>query len=211
MRLTSATGRVLTTGVMALALFAGSAVAVAAPVGTGAGDAAESQGSYARLHPLAELSARRLATADLVAAAKYGTGSPIDDAAREKQVLDAVARAAREAGGDPEATVRIFRDQIEANKVVQRELFRRWDATPSQVPQVPKVPQERPDLAEVREEINRINTDLVRGIAASAGARTAPSCGGVLTAATVHVRHTDRLDALHALALGRALRSVCAP
>lgn len=205
MRLTSATGRVLTTGVMAAALFAGSTVAVAAPVGTGAGDAAASQGSYARLHPLAELSARRLATADLVAAAKYGTGSPIDDAAREKQVLDAVARAAREAGGDPEATVRIFRDQIEANKVVQRELFRRWDATPSQAP------QERPDLAEVREEINRINMDLVRGIAASAGARTAPSCGGVLTAATAHVRHTDRLDALHALALGRALRSVCAP
>ncbi|WP_223778589.1 chorismate mutase [Streptomyces sp. 135] len=208
MRLTSATGRVLTTGVMAAALFAGSAVAVAAPVGTGAGHAAASQGSYARLHPLAELSARRLATADLVAAAKYGTGSPIDDAAREKQVLDAVARAAREAGGDPEATVRIFRDQIEANKVVQRELFRRWDADPSKVPQAP---QERPDLAEVREEINRINTDLVRGIAASAGARTAPSCGGVLTAATAHVRHTDRLDALHALALGRALRSVCAP
>ncbi|MET9544958.1 gamma subclass chorismate mutase AroQ [Streptomyces sp. NPDC006627] len=208
MRLTSATGRVLTTGVMAAALFAGSAVAVAAPVGTGAGDAAASQGSYARLHALAELSARRLATADLVAAAKYGTGSPIDDAAREMQVLDAAARSAREAGGDPEATVRIFRDQIEANKVVQRELFRRWDATPSKVPQAP---QERPDLAEVREEINRINTDLVRGIAASAGARTAPSCGGVLTAATAHVRHTDRLDALHALALGRALRSVCAP
>ncbi|MFF8644131.1 chorismate mutase [Streptomyces sp. NPDC015345] len=205
MRLTSATGRVLTTGVMAAALFAGSAVAVAAPVGTGAGDAAASHGSYARLHPLAELSARRLATADLVAAAKYGTGSPIDDSGREKQVLDAVARAAREAGGDPEATVRIFRDQIEANKVVQRELFRRWDATPSQAPQA------RPDLAEVREEINRINTDLVRGIAASAGARTAPSCGGVLTAATAHVRHTDRLDALHALVLGRALRSVCAP
>ncbi|WP_399935998.1 chorismate mutase [Streptomyces kanamyceticus] len=189
---------------MAAALFAGSAVAVAAPVGTGAA----SQGSYARLHPLAELSARRLATADLVAAAKYGTGSPIDDSAREKQVLDAVARAARKAGGDPEATVRIFRDQIEANKVVQRELFRRWDAAPSKAP---RAPQERPDLAEVREEINRINTDLVRGIAASAGARTAPSCGGVLTAATAHVRHTDRLDAIHAFALGRALRSVCAP
>ncbi len=138
-----------------------------------------------------------------MAAAKYGTGGPIDDPAREKQVLDTVARAAREAGADPQVTVRIFRDQIEANKAVQRDLFRRWDADPS------SVPRERPDLAEVREEINRINGELVRGIAASAAARTAPYCGGVLAAATAHVRHTERLDALHSGALARALRSVC--
>ncbi|AZM58121.1 chorismate mutase [Streptomyces sp. WAC 01529] len=189
-------------GAVAAALFAGSSGAVAVPAPAVVAGAAT--GSYGQLRPLAELSARRLAAADLVAAAKYGTGSPIDDPAREKQVLEAVARQARESGGDPEATVRIFRDQIEANKVVQRELFRRWDADPS------RAPKERPDLAEVREEINRINGGLVRGIAASAGARTAPYCGGVLTAAAAHTRHADRLDALHTLALGRALRSVCA-
>ncbi|WP_381805155.1 gamma subclass chorismate mutase AroQ [Streptomyces niveus] len=88
-------------------------------------------GTYARLHPLADLSARRLATADLVAAAKRGTGSPVDDPAREQQVLDSVARQAREAGDDPGATVRIFRDQIEANKQVQRALRSLWDTDPS--------------------------------------------------------------------------------
>ncbi|WP_055696424.1 chorismate mutase [Streptomyces silaceus] len=202
MRLTSTAGRLLTAGAVAAALLAGGGAAVAAPAHPPA--PAASAGPYALLHPLAELSARRLATADLVAAAKYGTDSPIDDPAREKQVLDAVAAQAKELGADPEATVRIFRDQIEANKLVQRGLFRRWDADPSQAP------TERPDLAEVREEINRINTGLVRAVAASPDARTAPSCGGVLTAAAVRVGHQERLDALHSVALGRAVRSVCA-
>lgn len=206
MRLATDTRRLVTAAALAAALLAGgSTAAVAAPAQPARpAVAAPYAGSYALLHTLADQSARRLATADLVAAAKYGTDSPIDDPARERQVLDAVARQAEEAGADPEATVRIFRDQIEANKVVQRGLFRRWDADPSQAP------KERPDLGEVREEINRVNTELVRGIALSPRARTAPYCGGVLTVAAVRVRHEDRLDGLHSVALGRALRSVCA-
>ncbi|MEU7576225.1 chorismate mutase [Streptomyces sp. NPDC041068] len=219
MQLIPTAARALTVGVVTAALLAGGGAAVASPAQPAAASAsrppaaltsqspaataAAAAGPYARLRPLADLSAQRLATADLVAAAKYGTDSPIDDPAREKQVLDAVALRARELGADPEATVRIFRDQIEANKVVQRGLFRRWDADPSQAP------TERPDLAEVRKEINRINTELVRGIAASPEARSAPYCGRVLTAAAVRVRHEERLDALHSVALGRALRSVC--
>ncbi len=158
--LTSTVGRALSACAATAALFAGNPVAVAAPAPAPAPpEVTGPTAPYGRLRLLADLSAQRLATADLVAAAKYGTDSPIDDPAREKQVLDAVARQARETGGDPEATVRIFRDQIDANKVVQRGLFRRWDADPSQVP------KERPDLTEVREEINRINGGLVRGIA----------------------------------------------
>ncbi|MFC8123957.1 gamma subclass chorismate mutase AroQ [Streptomyces sp. NPDC057302] len=212
MRLTSYAGRLFTAGAVSVALLAGSGsgsggAVAAAPARPSAGASADaSAGSYARLHTLADLAARRLATADLVAAAKYGTGSPIDDPAREKQVLDDVARQAREVGADPEATVRIFRDQIEANKVVQRELHRRWDAHPSQAPG----PGERPDLGEVREEINRVNRLLVRGIAESPGARAAASCRGVLAVAGVRVRGERRLDVLHTVGLGRALASVCA-
>ncbi|WP_306338773.1 chorismate mutase [Streptomyces sp. KL118A] len=201
MRIATHSRRLLAVGALASVLLSGGGTAVAAPAQPAA---AASVGPYGQLRPLADLSAQRLATADLVAAAKYGTDSPIDDPARERQVLDAVAGQAKEVGADPEATVRIFRDQIEANKVVQRGLFRRWDADPSQAP------EERPDLAEVRKEINRVNGELVRGIAASADARTAPYCGGVLTAAAVHVRHENRLDTLHSVALGRALPSVCA-
>ncbi|OKH98558.1 chorismate mutase [Streptomyces sp. CB02923] len=155
------------------------------------------------LRPLAVLSAQRLATADLVAAAKWGTGSPVDDPARERQVLDAVARRAVELGTDPRWTSRIFRDQIEANKAVQRGLHRRWAADPAQVP------AGRPDLGEVRKEINRVNDALVRAIAASGAARTSPGCLRSLAGATVHVRHERHLDVLHTVALARSVRSVC--
>ncbi len=200
-------GRLLAVGGTAavLVLAGGAAVAAPAPAGRTApavGAAAHS-GPYGQLRTVAALSADRLATADLVAAAKYGTGSPIDDPVREQQVLDSVARQAVDAGGDPEATVRVFRDQIEANKLVQRALHRTWDADPS------TAPTERPDLGEVREEINRVNGELVRALAASTPARTAPYCGWLLTAAAVHVRHEKGLDPLHATALRRALPSVC--
>lgn len=202
MRLTSSAGRLFIAGAASVALLAGSGgIAVAAPAQRPAAVAPDS--AYARLHPLVDLAAQRLATADLVAAAKYGTGSPIDDPAREKQVLDDVAGQARDLGADPEATVRIFRDQIEANKVVQRELHRRWDADPSQVP------AEKPDLGEVRKEISRVNGELVRGIADSPSARSMPSCRGLVTVAGVRVRGERQLDVLHAVALGRALPSVC--
>ncbi|MEU3540825.1 chorismate mutase [Streptomyces paromomycinus] len=155
------------------------------------------------LRPVVALSARRLATADLVAAAKWGTGSPVDDPVREQQVLDAVARRAAELGADPRWTARIFRDQIEANKTVQRGLHRRWAADPA------RVPGDRPDLGEVRKEINRVNDALVRAIAASGEARTSPRCVPSLAGAAVDVRREQRLDILHTAALVRSVRSVC--
>ena len=156
------------------------------------------------LHPVAELSAERLATADLVAAAKWGTDSPIDDPAREQQVLDSVAAQAQQLGADPDEVRRIFRDQIEANKIVQRGLFQRWTDHPDQAPTT------RPDLAVVRQEINRINTALVHALADTAEARAVPACRPELAFAAVQVHHEDRLDALHTRALVRSLRSFCA-
>ncbi|MGX1759194.1 chorismate mutase [Streptomyces lydicus] len=158
---------------------------------------------YGQLRPLAELSAERLATGDLVAAAKWRTGSPVDDPAREQEVLGAVADQARRQGADPAATVRVFRDQIEANKVVQRGLYRRWDANPAQAP------TRRPDLQKVRKQINRINGALVRALAASQRARSAPYCAPLLTAAAVRAHQQRHLDTLHTAALARSLRSVC--
>ncbi|MEU9117847.1 chorismate mutase [Streptomyces sp. NPDC048483] len=208
MQPTSPLRRVLIAGATATVLFAGAGGAVAAPAhpvaaAAPAATAHAPYSPYAQLRPLAALSAERLATGDLVAAAKWGTGSPIDDPAREQVVLDSVAEQARQLGADPEATVRIFRDQIEASKVVQRGLHRRWDADPAQAP------TERPDLNEVREEINRINGQLVRAIAASPHARSAPYCGPLVTGAAVQVRQERHLDALHTVALARSLRSVC--
>lgn len=203
MQLTAHPLRLLTAGAVAVVALLPGANATAAssppPV------AGASHSGYDRLHALVDLSARRLATADLVASAKWGTGAPVDDPAREQQVLDTVARPAREEGADPQETVRFFRQQIEANKLVQRALHQRWNADPAEAPAA------RPDLAQVRDEINRINVEMVRAIGASASVRTAPSCGGTLTAAEAGVRHSRHLDRLHATALTYALRPVCAP
>src|SRR5262245_46947283 len=124
--------RALVAGAAATALLTGTGGAVAAPaapsVTAQAAPPAAAHSPYGQLRPLAALSAERLAAGDLVAAAKWGTGAPIDDPVRERQVLDAVAAQARQLGADPAATVRIFRDQMEASKVLQRGLHRLWDA-----------------------------------------------------------------------------------
>ncbi|MGW2414308.1 chorismate mutase [Streptomyces tubercidicus] len=207
MQLTTSIRSALIAGAAATVLLTGVTGAVAAPPApspaTTAPAAATAHSPYGQLRPLAALSAERLATADLVAAAKWGTGSPVDDPAREREVLNSVAEQARQLGADPAATVRIFRDQIEANKVVQRGLHRRWDANPAQAPTA------RPDLGQVCKEINRVNGELVRALADSPSARSAPYCAPLLTVAADRVRHERQMDGLHTSALARSLRSVC--
>jgi chorismate mutase len=206
-QLTTSIRSALTAGAAATVLFTGATGAVAAPAAPLASATAPASAAthspYGQLRPLAALSAERLATGDLVAAAKWGTGGPVDDPAREQEVLRAVAEQARQLGADPAVTARFFRDQIEANKIVQRGLHRAWDADPG------RAPTERPDLGQVRKEINRINHELVQALADSPQARSAPYCAPLLTAAAVRVRHERHLDALHSGALARSLRSVC--
>ncbi|MEY9936863.1 chorismate mutase [Streptacidiphilus sp. MAP5-3] len=175
----------------------------AAGVGLGAGSAAAAPRTTP-LETIAALSAQRVEVGDQVAAAKYGTGSPIDDPAREAAEIATAEQQATALGIDPAPVAKIFRDQIEANKVVQRALYAEWDADPSLVPTT------RPSLATIRVELDTIGTELVQAIAAAEASRQAPSCDGQLTAAAVHARHQQSLDALHYAALLRALPSVCA-
>jgi chorismate mutase len=179
-----------TTAIAAAALLALPGTATAAP-------------APSPLLPVASLAADRLATADLVAAAKWGTDSPIDDPAREQQVLDTVAAQARQIGADPDEIRRIFRDQIEANKVVQRGLFAKWTAHPDQAP------TSKPDLNVVRQTINRINTSLVQSLADTTPDRTAPTCRPELTVAAVEVTYEKHTNFLHTKALIRSLASIC--
>lgn len=105
---------------------------------------------------LVALVARRLLLGDEVAAAKYGTDMPIDDPARERQLLAEMIERARAIGLDPELSVRFFQAQIEANKVVQLGLFERWASAPV------SRPRRRPDLkAEIRPRVDAINAQLL--------------------------------------------------
>ncbi|WP_235882285.1 gamma subclass chorismate mutase AroQ [Streptomyces apricus] len=108
-----------------------------------------------RLIPLTDLVIERLQVSDDVAASKYGTDSPIEDPAREEQVLEQVRTQAVATGVDPDAAVAFFRDQITASKVVQKGLFARWSAHPQEAPTT------RPDLGLIRERLDRLTTALL--------------------------------------------------
>ncbi|GGT98232.1 chorismate mutase [Streptomyces coeruleorubidus] len=167
--------------------------------------AAAAHGLTSDLTPVTGLLAQRLLLADKVAAAKYGTDTPIDDPEREARILDDVRTRAAGLGLDPDAVAAVFRDQIEANKLVQRGLYARWDANPGERP------TERPDLAkEVRPALDRITTQLLAALDGTERARALPSCGPRLATAAGWSAYTHRLDALHLKGLGRALPSVCA-
>ena len=155
---------------------------------------------------LTDLAAQRVQIADKVAAAKYGTPSPIDDPAREQQIYDRVAAQAPALGLDPADAVAFFRAQIEANKLVQRGLYARWDAHPDEVPTT------RPDLAtEVRPVIDRLNTELLSELAATLPTRQKRSCPvkQLVTAKLVDVFR--QFDALHEQALSEAVSATCLP
>ena len=162
-------------------------------------------GSTGALGPLTDIAVRRLLLGDKVAEAKFGTGRPIDDPVRERQELHAVAAMASREGVDPDASVRFFQAQIEANKVVQRGLYARWTRHPE------LRPTERPDLAtEVRPQLDRITTEIMRQLKATQDIRgDTAGCRVLLLEATLSAERHSRLDALHRKALTVALRPVC--
>ncbi|MEV4036644.1 chorismate mutase [Streptomyces umbrinus] len=190
----------ITTLMLATATVSATTSATAAHTST----APASATAASSLGALTELFAERLLLADKVAAAKYGTESPIDDPARERQILDDVAARAAGLGLDPHSVTTVFRDQIEANKLVQRGLYARWDAHPDERP------TERPDLAkEVRPALDLITTRLLAALQETASVRADASCEPRLYAAATGSAYEHRLDVLHLRGLGRALPSVC--
>lgn len=156
------------------------------------------------LWQLTDLAAQRVQIADKVAAAKFGTSSPIDDPVREQQIYDSVSAQAPALGLDPADAVRFFKAQVEANKVVQRGLYARWTAHPGEAPMT------RPDLAtEVRPEIDRLNSSLLAELAETRSLRSSISCGWQQPVAARLVDIVRELDTLHARALDAAVAVTC--
>ncbi|MDJ0466672.1 chorismate mutase [Streptomyces sp. H27-C3] len=155
------------------------------------------------LQRLVELAAARVLLADQVAAAKYGTDSPIDDPSREQQVLDAMAQEARGLELDPAEATTVFKDQIEANKLVQRQLFRAWDRGTA------RPPAYRPTLAEIRPLIDSVNHRLLKELSATDAVRNTARCAVRLATAEQTVARQLQLSPLHETGLLRALPSVC--
>ncbi|GAB3499477.1 chorismate mutase [Amycolatopsis cihanbeyliensis] len=158
------------------------------------------------LLPLTDLAAERALIANAVAAAKWGTGGPIEDPARERRILATVAERAADIGIDPATATRIFRDQLTAGKLVQRALHAYWTAHPE------RQPTAWPDLAtEVRPALDRITGELLAQLEATGTARADRTCPHHLFRAVRTVGEARSLDPLHRTALERAVRSVCHP
>ncbi|HEY4457674.1 MAG TPA: chorismate mutase [Pseudonocardiaceae bacterium] len=161
--------------------------------------------SYGGLGPLVDVVIQRLQVSDQVAAAKFGTGAPIDDPVREQQELDAVRQSAITLGIDPDMAVRFFQQQIAASKVVQRGLFDRWTKHPDQAPTT------RPDLGEIRVELDQITTELLQQLVAQRVLLShSPNCQVALVLAAVTGAVHNHLDGLHTRALNVALSETCA-
>ncbi|MCY9783181.1 chorismate mutase [Nocardiopsis sp. EMB25] len=155
------------------------------------------------LGDLVELSAERVTVAEAVAAAKWHTGAEIDDPAREEQILAAVAGQARRARLDPRVATAVMRDQIEANKFVQRGLIAQWRRAPG------RAPLQEPDLSELRPVLDRITAELVEELKATEELRAEPGCFDTLARDAHRVAAGYGFDPLYTTGLVRALPSVC--
>ncbi|MFD8986017.1 chorismate mutase [Streptomyces sp. NPDC059564] len=156
------------------------------------------------LGTIARLAAERVMTADTVAAAKWGTDQPIDDPAREKTVLGNAAARAAELGIGQATVQRIFKDQIDANKDVQRALFAQWRADPA------ARPTHRPDLAtQVRPVLDRVDGRLLTAIKEAEPLLSRPGCDALLERGKVTTVRAMGLDAVHRSGLDQALAHTC--
>ncbi|MGC5562173.1 chorismate mutase [Streptomyces sp. FR-108] len=167
-------------------------------------DAVGAAESLGRLGPLTDLIIERLQIGDDVAAAKFGTDSPIEDPVREQQVLEQVRAKAEALGVNPDAAAAFFQDQITASKIVQKGLFARWTAHPEEAPAT------RPDLGPIRERLDQLTTELLRELKGTEQLRDRPvPCAVHLSLAAGSGAVAERLDALHRQALRTGTHSVC--
>lgn len=82
--------------------------------------------STADLQQLLQLMSHRLQVAPKVAQSKWNSGKPIDDAAREQQILHAVGQQAAANAQDAALALSFFQSQFDAGKLWQRMLHAQW-------------------------------------------------------------------------------------
>jgi chorismate mutase len=164
------------------------------------------QNAKDKLQTLVETSARRLAIAEQVALAKWDSDTPVEDAAREAQVLASATKAAESRGLDEAAVSNFFRSQIEANKLVQYSLLSEWR-------RVGKAPDHAPvDLAgTIRPELDQLGTELIAELTEIPDIRASGSCRtDIAKAVGKYVSaHRNNFTPLKVIALDRAMAATC--
>lgn len=164
------------------------------------------QSTIDKLQPLVEASARRLAIAEQVALAKWDSQTPVEDAAREAQVITSAVKDGESRGLDRTYVSKFFMAQIEANKVVQYSLLANWH-------RVGHAPDHTPiNLATtIRPELDQLQRKLIEGLAETEAIRASKTCGAD-TAKAVGIyfaAHRRGSASLQAIALDRAMAAAC--
>jgi len=142
----------------------------------------------------------RLNIADQVALSKWDSGKPVQDGAREAQVIGNARVLATARQLDPDAVAELLAAQIEGNKLVQYGLLAERQAA-GKAPDVP-----RADLStQIRAQLDQLQTRLLQQYAEFVPYRRDPNCPAWLAQA----RSGLSGDALHELALTRATGELC--
>lgn len=154
----------------------------------------------AGLQPLLATMNERLNISDLVALTKWDSHKPIQDSAREAQVITNARKQAVSHKLDPDEVAELIAAQIEASKLVQYGLLAQWQAA-GKAPDVP-----RPDLTkQVRPQLDELQNRLLQHYAEFAPYRKDPNCAAWLAKR----RSTLIKDQLHGQALIRATGDLC--
>jgi chorismate mutase len=152
---------------------------------------------------LINLTVNRLHVAREVALTKWDTHKPIEDSERESVVISAAATQAAAAEVPRQLATHFFADQIEANKLVQYGLPAQWHRK-GEAPA-----EQRASLTnDIRPELDRLQGEFIRELAATDELRAKPDCAARLSQATQAYSSGHKLGALYAVALDRALGRV---
>ena len=162
------------------------------------------QSAMDRLQPLVETSARRLVLARVVALAKWDTRLPVEDPAREAQVIMAAAKDGESKGLNRTFVSNFFAAQIDANKLIQYSLLAEWHRA-GRAPKHPPV-----SLTEdIRPRLDQIEAALIAELVETKDIRANASCRDNTAKAVRKYLAHRHLGRLLAIALNRALEANC--
>jgi chorismate mutase len=164
-----------------------------------------SQPAEDQLQRLIETSAERLAIGEQVALAKWDSGAPVEDEAREAQVIGDAVKLGEARGLKSDEVAQFFRAQIEANKLVQYSLLADWR-------RIGKAPAHEPvSLASLRPKLDQLELEMIDELSGTATIRVNPSCSSYIARAVGKYvsAHNNQIGSLKAIALDRALAATC--
>lgn len=180
------------------------AAALACALWLAAGCATPAGAQDSAFAPLVRRMAERLTTADQVALSKWDSGQSVYDPEREAKVIANVSAAAPAHGVAAADAAGVFTDQIEANKEIQYALLGGWRREGG----APTTP--RQSLADaIRPQLDKLQASILQDLHDAGPQRSAADCPTQLAMAVGQVAREQGLDALHRVALDRAVARVC--